>query len=191
MGVDSIRLDSATPVTLPAIEAINDLSFGPDRHRRGVHQLRHGVDPVWDYCLVARKKRGRADTANSDSDSDSDPIIACIQYWAVRFADGTPCLLLGPLAILPDQRGQGIGRQLLTESLARIDNAADGGAYRAIAISGDEMYYKPFGFSPAPQLRVPGGTTRPLIMMVRPLPFVDSTARADGVAYPEGELQRC
>ena len=64
-------------------------------------------------------------------------------------------LLLGPLAVQPDLRGRGYGRQIVAEGLAR---AAAIGKWPLVLVSGEPDYYPKFGFVPAApyQLDWPG-----------------------------------
>lgn len=52
---------------------------------------------------------------------------------------------LGPLAVHPDQQGQGIGAALVREGLRRLGTLGHG----AVVVLGDPGYYRRFGFRPA------------------------------------------
>ncbi|MGO4726353.1 MULTISPECIES: GNAT family N-acetyltransferase [unclassified Inquilinus] len=59
---------------------------------------------------------------------------------------------LGPLAVLPDRQGEGIGQALVRAGLARL---APLGA-RGCVLLGDPAFYGRFGFAVQPQLRLDG-----------------------------------
>ena len=57
----------------------------------------------------------------------------------------TPALLLGPIAVEPERKGEGIGIRLILETLEAA--AADGA--RVVILVGELPYYARFGFRPA------------------------------------------
>ena len=79
--------------------------------------------------------------------------------------------LIGPLAVLPSRRLQGIGTALMTEALHRLRKTS-----RGAALVGDPVYYSRFGFRAFPGFGVEGCPPE----VVQALPF-------DGTA-PCGEL---
>src|SRR4051794_11990366 len=90
------------PLDGPAIESLLDLSFGARRQHKISYRYRIGREPEPALSLVARQ---------------GAVLVGAIRYWRLLL-DDTPALLLGPLAIEPRLRGQGIGRALVRESLA-------------------------------------------------------------------------
>ncbi len=68
---------------------------------------------------------------------------------------GTPgAALLGPLAVEPEYRGQGYGRQLVAEAM----EDAKAAGVKLVVLVGDVPYYGRFGFAPVPmgQIVLPG-----------------------------------
>lgn len=61
--------------------------------------------------------------------------------------------LLGPLAVAPDWQRNGVGRALINEGCARMQDA---GAVRVLVL-GDPDYYGPFGFVPDADIAPPYG----------------------------------
>ena len=78
-----------------AVEALVTATFGPGRLAKTAYRLREGVDPVPELSFVAMS------TADKH-------LIGSVRFWPVSVG-GKPSLLLGPLAVQPDLRGQGIG----------------------------------------------------------------------------------
>src|SRR5215469_585558 len=72
--------------------------------------------------------------------------------------------LLGPFAVDPDFRSQGLGAALIERACAA--SAADGHA--AIVLVGDLPYFGPLGFSVAPAVVLPGPVD-PRRVLARPL----------------------
>lgn len=86
---------------------------------------------------------------------EAGSIVGSIAYWPVRIGKaGTPALLLGPLAVEPARKGDGIGSALMHHSLA----AAGAMGHRVVVLVGDPDYYSRFGFGPATAagIRMPG-----------------------------------
>ena len=127
-----VLLDEA-PEHLQAIETLLDLSFGPGRFAKSSYRLREGVAPLKALCAVA--------------ELDGE-IRGSIRYWPIRLDfDGKKpaldALLLGPLAVDPALRGQGVGIALMKDTLERARKAG----HKAVILVGDEPYYSKLGFS--------------------------------------------
>jgi len=118
-----------TPADQPEIERLMALGFAPSHSGRNIWQLRHG-QKVIDLSLVA------------EDDNRSGHLLGSIRYWPITI-NAMPSLLLGPLAVDPELRGQGIGRQLVRESLA----LARSGPWALCFVSGERDYYPKLGFS--------------------------------------------
>ena len=121
-----------------AIETLMGGAFGAARYSRSVWLLRPGP-PIADLCLVLR---------------ESGTMLASLRFWEVQLG-GQSVLLLGPLAVQPNLRGQGYGHQIVKEGLAR---AKAMGEWQLVLVSGEPEYYPKFGFVPAAtyQLDWPG-----------------------------------
>ena len=105
-----------------------NLGFAPSHAKRNIWSLRQGT-PVTGLCLVAEDDDGR--------------LAGSIRYWPITIA-GEASLLLGPLAVDPALRGQGIGRRLVLQS---IDLAREQGHWHWCFVSGERDYYPKLGFS--------------------------------------------
>lgn len=143
---------------IAAIEVLIQDSFGEGtRKKRTIYQFRDQIAPLHDLCFVAI--------------DEADDLIGSIRFWPSHLSDGTLVPLLGPLAVQPQLRGQGAGRQLIDHGL----NAAKAAGYKGVLISGDPGYYVPLGFSVTvvENLYLPGPVT--------PLSFM-------GIEFEEGFL---
>lgn len=118
------------------VEALLDSAFGADRKGRTAYRLREGVAAIGPLSFAAVDEDGVC--------------VGSIQCWPVvligETGARTPIVLVGPVAVSPDAQGGGIGKQLMTASLA----AADGAGHDALMMIGDPQYYdRFFGFSAA------------------------------------------
>lgn len=111
-----------------AREALLDQCFGETRFEKAAERLREGRLPA----------RGLAFTA-----SDRGRVIGTVRLWNVSAGPSRPALLLGPIAVHPDYRGQGLGGDLMRHAL----DTAKGLGHRAVMLVGDAPYYERFGFS--------------------------------------------
>jgi predicted N-acetyltransferase YhbS len=118
------------PEDAEAIEALVAQVFGPGRFAKSAYRLREGVDPEKELSFVAM---------------ESGELRGSVRFWPIYVGEQS-VLLLGPLAVQPDQRGRGIGIALMQ---AGIEQAKSRG-HRAIVLVGDAPYYARVGFKPLP-----------------------------------------
>jgi putative acetyltransferase len=112
-------------------------------------------------------------------------VVGHIAFSPVRISDGSPDWYgLGPVAVLPDWQGRGIGGALIRAGLDRLKAMGAAGC----VVLGDPAYYRRFGFEPTPALTYPGvppeyfmaqAFTRPAQGRVAYHPGFDATAQAD------------
>ncbi|MFK7976417.1 MAG: GNAT family N-acetyltransferase [Halioglobus sp.] len=77
-----------------------------------------------------------------------DELVGHIAFSPVALGDTLqPWFALGPVSVLPEWQGQGIGTQLIERGLSDISSA---GALGCI-LTGNPLYYKRFGFDFSPQ----------------------------------------
>lgn len=134
-----MMLTALTPDDLPRIDALLDAAFGPGRHARTAAKLRAGVEMLPALSFAARGAHGE--------------LMGSVQCWPVHLFDRArifDAVLLGPLAVAGDARGQGVG-----SALVRAATEAAGDA--PMLLVGDEPFYGRFGFSAA----LTGGWTLP------------------------------
>jgi predicted N-acetyltransferase YhbS len=124
-----VTLTSEDPADLAAIDDLLDLAFGPGRYAKTAYRFREGVVPIRTLSLVARGGNG---------------VCGSLRFWPILIGDDRG-LLLGPLAVDPALRGQGIGIGLMIMGLARARRAG----FPWVMLVGDEAYYARVGFQRA------------------------------------------
>ena len=124
------------PEDAPAVERLVLRAFGPGRFAKAAERLREGREPLCDLSLVAW---------------EGGEIVGCVRLWPVTVG-GRSALLLGPFAVDPGFRRQGLGAAL-------IERACEGAAaagHALIVLVGDMPYFGPLGFAVAPKVTMPG-----------------------------------
>lgn len=135
------EIEHERPEHAADIEALLDLSFGPGRYAKAAQRLREGNKPIPELCYVAFQGEGA-----------ERRLVGSLTFWPVIIG-GVPGLMLGPLAVVPAIRGQGVGINLMKRGLE--DARAMG--FRLVILVGDQNYYVKVGFGPVP----PGRLTMP------------------------------
>jgi predicted N-acetyltransferase YhbS len=81
-------------------------------------------------------------------------VIGTVRLWPVAVGGGARALLLGPLAVDPDEQGEGVGSGLMQAVLER----ATALGHHGIILVGNPRYYRKFGFTAgaARDVRIPG-----------------------------------
>ena len=115
------------PGDAPAIEALHASLFGPERFKRAAYVLRDGVPPDPALSFVATRD-GR--------------LVASVRITPITIG-GRPALLLGPLVVDPEFKGQGAGRTLVRMSCGEARRRG----HTAVMLVGDLPYYGPLGFT--------------------------------------------
>jgi predicted N-acetyltransferase YhbS len=121
-----MKISLTLPVQQPAIDAMLDDAFGPDRFARTAYRLRDGQSPAAGLNFVV---------------TDGPVLCGSISLWHIAL-DGLPALLLGPIAIAESCRGKGFGGALILQSLG----AAKAQGHDIVMLVGDLDYYGRFGF---------------------------------------------
>jgi predicted N-acetyltransferase YhbS len=156
------------PEEAAAIESLLDRAFGPGRLAKTSYRLREGVFPLAELCFALRV---------------SGALRGAIRYWPVLLGGRKPALLLGPLAVAPEDKGKGYGVALMRHSLAA---AARLGHERVILV-GDPEYYDRFGFKRrfAEGLNLPGPVEERRFLGLELVP-----GAFEGVGGPVGPARR-
>jgi predicted N-acetyltransferase YhbS len=138
MNALAFALAEERPADAGAVERLNERAFGPGRFARSAYRLREYGAGVPGLCFTAS-------VGTLLVGSNRMSLIGC---------DGHELLLLGPLAVDPAFRSQGIGEALVQRSLVAARTAGFG----LVVLVGDESYYGRMGFRivPAGRLIMPG-----------------------------------
>jgi predicted N-acetyltransferase YhbS len=126
-----------TPADAPAIDRLNERTFGPGRYAKTAYRLREKVGHGLDVSFTARI---------------GTLLVGSVRLSPVRIGE-TKALLLGPLTVEPAFRERGVGQALIERALK--DATAKG--HRLVVLVGDEPYYGKCGFKRVP----PGRATMP------------------------------
>lgn len=126
-------IDFENPGDVVARENLLDRAMGPNRRRKSSETVRRGRIPAEGLALVARDQDGH--------------VIATVRLWNIEAGidpsgNTVPALLLGPLAVDPNQEGKGIGAALMRAAIAEAKKRGHG----AVLLVGDAAYYERFGF---------------------------------------------
>lgn len=142
------------PADCPAIDTLHALSFGPGRFARAAFRVREGIahDPRTSFVAILGAE-----------------MIGSVRLTPVRIG-ASAAMLLGPLAVLPQYKGRGAGRQLMIESIQACSTLG----VNFVLLVGDQPYYGPFGF-----VRAPAGSIR-FPAPVDPARVLVADLRADG-----------
>ena len=145
----------------PAVERLLDAAYGEQRRHKTSQRLRAGQAPLRGPSLVAL---------------DRDRLIGTVRLWPV-LAGGRRALLLGPLAVDPAWREQGVGGALMEEALRRAEASGEG----SVLLIGDPLYYERFGFTrdATSRLLLPGPVDRKRFLARELRPQALNRARGD------------
>ena len=133
----SVRIEQ--PGDRDWVTQLHRRAFGPGRFARAAFRVREVAPLAPRLCLLAHRGDERLGSV-----------------WMTRVQLGEMAgHLLGPLAIEPDARNQGIGRGLV-EMVSMLALRPENGEF--VLLVGDAPYYAPLGFVPVPagQVRFPG-----------------------------------
>ena len=122
-----------------ALSELSAEAFGPGRFARTAYRVREGVPPVAALSLTGWLD-GR--------------LVGGIRFTALTIGGERKALLLGPLVVHPAYKGNGYGKALAGEGIAR----ARAQGFRLVVLVGDMPYYGRFGFVTVPrgQIVLPG-----------------------------------
>lgn len=154
-----------------AIRMVNELAFGRSQEADLVQALRSRYD---DLISLVAELDGR--------------VVGHILFSPMTIKDGAalyPAIGLGPMAVLPDFQGQGIGSRLVEAGLAACQEAG----YELALVLGHPWFYPRFGFVPSAPLGIRWEHDVPEeVFMVRPLKE-GALANRSGIAYYRPEFE--
>lgn len=164
-----ITITEAPPDADAQVECLLDRAFGPTRHLKTAQRLRDGRLPAEGLAFIAH---------------DRTAILGTISFWHVRIGHSADALLLGPMAVEPALRGQGIGIALINHGLEQAKRLG----HRAVILVGDEPYYGRFGFAAdkTDAMALPGPVDRERFLATEL--GSNSLSAAAGLVQPTGLL---
>ncbi len=135
----------------PEVDRLVSDAFGPGRYVKAVERLREGDVAASSSSRVAARPNSRG-------------LAGCVRLWPLVVGDEEG-LLLGPIAVDPAFRGQGLGAALV---LAAVE-AARGAEGTFVVLVGDEPFFGPLGFSRhlAANIALPGPVDPDRMMALR------------------------
>jgi predicted N-acetyltransferase YhbS len=139
-----------------AVERLVLRAFGPGRFAKTAERLREGRLPDRALSFVAWS---------------GGELVGCVRQWRVRIGD-RPAIFLGPFAVEPVFRSQGLGAALIVRA---CDAAAEAGC-DLIVLVGDEPYFGEFGFSAkaAAKVRLAGPVDQRRVLVRALVPGADA-----------------
>ena len=154
MPPKEFKIKKKLPADNEAISALLARAFGPGRFARSAYRVRElsracDVSDELDLCAWKGNR-----------------LAGAIHFSKVTIGGEPGALMLGPLAIDPENIGQGCGQQLIEQALQIAEKAG----YRLVVLVGDLSYYGKLGFqmvSPG-RLSLPGPVD-PARLLVREL----------------------
>jgi predicted N-acetyltransferase YhbS len=123
---------SLTPLGMAgpeAVETLLDAAFGADRRGRTAYRLREGVE--WLPALSFAAWEG-------------ERLVGTLQSWPVALATAAGeerLVMVGPVAVLPEAQGRGVGTALMDRLVAVAEPS------EALMMIGDPEYYERWGFT--------------------------------------------
>lgn len=130
-GPNIIPLDAVDPAL---VEELLDRAFEPERHKRTAYKVREGMDWLPALSFAALDENGM--------------LVGTIQCWPVALTSPEgrphPMIMVGPVAVLPEEQGAGYGKALMTAALAALSPQAP---LPQVMIGDPEYYGRFWGFT--------------------------------------------
>ncbi len=123
-----VEIREETEADAPAIRSVEELAFGEDDESTVVEMLRASDSVVLSLVAV-----------------DADRVVGHVLFSPVtveRSAPDSRWVALGPIGVLPDHQGRGIGSRLVREGL----DVCRSRGFDGVVLLGDPGYYARFGF---------------------------------------------
>lgn len=132
----TLTLRAEQPQDLPGIHQLTRLAFSGRPYAGGDEQ-----------DVIDRLRRAGALTLSLVAEVDGQ-LVGQVTFSPAQLSDGSgPWFALGPVSVLPEFQGKGIGAALIRKGLTQIQA---GGALGCI-LTGNPDYYRRFGFELAPR----------------------------------------
>lgn len=152
--MQQMKLVAELPEHADGVEAVLARAFGPGRFAKTSERVRErGALAAPRLSRIALSGEGQ--------------VIGVCRVWRVE--PGAPCYFMGPLAVDPAARNQGLGLALARDATAACRASGEAGG---IIVVGAEKFFAPLGFAAAPKGRVllpgPVNPARLLWLELRP-----------------------
>jgi putative acetyltransferase len=136
----SIEIRNETAADVPAIEAVTTAAFLNAPHTDHTEQF-----------IVNELRNARKLAVSLVADAEG-VVIGHVAVSPVSISDGTAGWFgLGPLSVVPEHQGRGVGSRLVREALRILREQGAGGC----VLVGEPRYYSRFGFQVDPNLIFP------------------------------------
>jgi putative acetyltransferase len=136
----TIKIRSELPSDVTAIESVTVAAFLNAPHTSHTEQ----------FIVNALRKAGMLSV--SLVAEDHGEIVGHVAISPISISDGSSgWYILGPISVVPDRQGLGIGSQLVKQALTELRKLAAAGC----VLVGNPNYYGRFGFRPEPALVLP------------------------------------
>jgi putative acetyltransferase len=136
----TIEIRSELPSDVTAIEAVTVAAFLNAPHTSHTEQ----------FIVNALRQAGMLSV--SLVAEDNGEIVGHVAISPISISDGSSgWYILGPISVVPDRQGLGIGSQLVNQALAELCKLAAAGC----VLVGNPNYYGRFGFKSEPSLVLP------------------------------------
>lgn len=131
---DSIFIRKEQEIDNTEINTLYTNSFGPGRYAKSAFRYREKYDHLIDISqvLICQNK-----------------LIGSVRFWNI-LVNNKKSLLLGPIVMRRDYRGQGFGKRLLKDSILNCKNLG----HNLIILVGDLSYYSKIGFKRIGQKKI-------------------------------------
>ncbi|MBN8463749.1 MAG: N-acetyltransferase [Dechloromonas sp.] len=141
----TIQLRHETPDDVAAIEAVTVAAFAEAPHTSHTEQF------------IVRALRAANELTLSIVAEEQGQVVGHVALSPVTITDGhghkaAGWYGLGPISVLPQRQGQGIGSRLMEQALAELRAMHAAGC----VLLGDPAYYARFGFQTHTGLQLPG-----------------------------------
>lgn len=126
-----IPLDNVDPAL---VEDLLDRAFEPERRQRTAYKVREGMDWLPGLSFAAL--------------DEADRLAGTIQCWPIALTDpqdrAHPMIMVGPVAVLPEEQMRGFGKALMSASLGSLNPLAP---LPQVMIGDGEYYGRFWGFT--------------------------------------------
>lgn len=144
-----LQIVGEQPSDHAAVETLVAKVFGPGRFVKTAERLRETNKPRLDLSFVAY---------------DGQRLAGCVRLWPIHIGDAL-LIFLGPFAVDPDLRSQGLGARLIETACEAAKEAGE----TAILLVGDLAYFSRLGFEQADPaaIQLPGPVDRRRVLIRR------------------------